>query len=305
MRNPSHTPFLTVFQNELLLNTKRVAPYALMILFCANAVLWWFRGPAVTLSWASNSDFYIARCLVAFSFLLGLPIFNAVIMGDPVLQDFRTGIDPLIFSKPVSRAQYLLGKFFGNFFVLLCCQAVFPLTQLVLQAFPTSQMVVLPFRVVPYFKHFFFFLVITHLTLAAFYFTVGTLTRNSKIVYGLAISFYPIYVALMLFFVSPLTLRWKIFFDAFLLSSGPSNNGFGNSAAFLNSYVMHYTPDMVINRLLLILGAVVCLAIAYMKFPTHDGAQAKAQFSTFKWSPRVKFERVRTFAAIAYNEVLL
>ena len=33
MRNPFHTPFVTVFQNEVLLNSKRVAPYALTILF--------------------------------------------------------------------------------------------------------------------------------------------------------------------------------------------------------------------------------------------------------------------------------
>jgi len=298
-------PFAAIVFNEVLLNSKRVAPYALIVVCSAVAVMGWVKGPAVALGWATNSDFYIARGLKAFSFLLGPPLFTAVIMGDPVIKDSRLGINPLIFSKPIHRAHYLLGKFFGSFFVLACCLAAFPLTQLVLQAFRPSGMVVQQAKVLPYFKHFFFFVVITHLTLAAFYFTVGALTRNSKTVYGLAISFYPIYVALMLFFVSPLTLRWKIFFDAFLLSSGPSNNGFGNSAAFLNSYVMHYTPDMVINRLLLILGAVVCLAIAYMKFPTHDGAQAKAQFSTFKWSPRVKFERVRTFAAIAYNEVLL
>src|SRR5687767_8206681 len=194
MRNPLHTQFAAVFQTEVLLNSKRVAPYALMILFAAHAVLWWSHGPAVKLGWATNSDFYIVRNLLGFSFLLGLPIFNAVIMSDPVIRDFRIGIEPLIFSKPISRGSYLLGKFFGNFFVLVCCQAVFPLTLLVLQAFRTTQMIVQPFKVFPYFKHFFFFVVITHLVMAAFYFTVGTLTRNSKITYGLAVCFYPLYI---------------------------------------------------------------------------------------------------------------
>src|SRR5688500_11929469 len=105
MRNPLHTPFAAVFQNEVLLNSKRVAPYALMILFIANAVLWWIQ-PAVKFGWATNSDWYIVRCLLGFSFGLGLPIFNAVIMGDPVIRDFRLGVDPLIFSTPVNRAQY-------------------------------------------------------------------------------------------------------------------------------------------------------------------------------------------------------
>src|SRR5438105_13121056 len=157
MINPFHTRFAAIFQNEVLLNAKRIAPYALMVLFSANAVLWWGWGPAVRLGWATNSEYYIVRNLQGFSFILGLPIFNAVIMGDAVIRDFRLGIDPLIFSKPVNRAQYLLGKFFGSFFVLVCCQAVFPLTLLALQAVRPSQMIVLPVQVVPYFKHFFFF----------------------------------------------------------------------------------------------------------------------------------------------------
>jgi len=190
--------FAAIAYNEVLLNSKRVAPYVLMIVCSAAALMGWVRGPAAALGWATNSDFYISRGLKAFSFLLGPPLFSAVIMGDPVIRDFRLHIDPLIFSKPINRAQYLFGKFFGNFFVLVCCMAAFPLTQMLLQAFHPSRMVVQQVKVLPYFKHFFFFVVITHLILAAIYFTVGTVTRNSKIVYGLAVSFYPIYVSLML-----------------------------------------------------------------------------------------------------------
>ena len=112
MRNPLQRPFFAVFQNEVLLNSKRVAPYVLMLLFIANALMWSVRGAAVTRGWATNSDFNIARNILAFSWFLGLPIFNAVIMGDPVLRDFRLGVDSLIFSKPISRASYLIGKFF-------------------------------------------------------------------------------------------------------------------------------------------------------------------------------------------------
>jgi len=276
MRNPLHTPFVAVFQNEVRLNSKRVAPYALMILFTANALLWWFRGPAVNLGWAINSDWHIVRNILAFSFLLGLPIFNAVIMGDPVLRDFRTEVDPLIFSKPVSRAQYLLGKFFGNFFVLVCCQAVFPVTQMVLQPFPTSGMIVQPFRVFPYVKHFFFFLVITHLALAAFYFTVGTLTRNSKIVYGLAACFYPIYLAYGLFLIRPLPVRWRAMLDPMQLGATLRGNGFLHSAEFLNQYVVPYTADMIANRVVLIALAAICLLVLYFRFSIVERTSTRA-----------------------------
>jgi ABC-2 type transport system permease protein len=292
MRNPLHTPFVAVFQNEVLLSSKRVAPYVLTILFIANAVLWWGRGPAVQLGWATNSDWHIARTILAFSFLLGLPIFNAVIMGDPVIRDFRTEVDPLIFSKPVTRAQYLLGKFFGNFFVLVCCQAVFPLTLLVLQAFPTSQMIVQPFRVFPYFKHFFFFLVITHLLLAAFYFTVGTLTRNSKIVYGLAACFYPLYISYGLVLLRPLPFRWRLMVDPMLLGASLRGNGFLHSAEFLNQYVVPYTADMIANRLVMILAGAACLAFLYHRFTIAERVSVE-RFSVLSLSAtteRVSFD---------------
>ena len=275
MRNPFHTPLVAVFQNEVRLNSKRVAPYALMILFIANAVLWWIQ-PAVKFGWATNSDWYIVRNLLAFSFLLGLPIFNAVIMGDPVIRDFRLGADPLIFSKPVNRGQYLLGKFFGNFFVLVCCQAAFPVTQLLLQAFSTSKMIVLPVRVFPYFKHFLFFLVITHLFLAALYFAVGTLTRNSKIVYGLAVCFYPILIAYGLFVLRRLPVRWQLSLDPLLLSASLRGNGFLHSAEFLNRYVVVYTPDMIANRMVMIGLAAICLLVLYFRFSIVERTSNRA-----------------------------
>jgi ABC-type transport system involved in multi-copper enzyme maturation permease subunit len=279
MINPFQTRFFTIFQNEVRLNSKRVAPYAMIVLFIGAAVLGWGRGPAVALGWATNSDFYIARGLKAFSFLFGLPIFNAVIMGDAVIRDFRFGIDPLIFSKPLNRAQYLFGKFFGNFFALLCCMAAFPLTMFALQAFHPAQMVVQPVKVIPYFKHFFFFVVITQFALAAFYFMAGSLTRSSKIVYGLAVCFYPLFISAMLFLPGIVTVRGRNFLDVFLLNSGPSSNGFGNSADYLNQYVYSYTPDMIANRTLLVFTALLCLTVLYFRFRTTASSRQAPEFS--------------------------
>src|SRR5258706_14770488 len=141
MRNPARTPLSAVFQNEVLLNSKRVAPYALAILFSSNAVLWSVAGAAVHYGWATNSDFYIARNFAGFACgILGLPLFGAIIMADPVIRDWNLNVAPLIFSKAVSRAAYLAGKFFGSFLVLVCCQVTFALTMLLLQVVHTSRM---------------------------------------------------------------------------------------------------------------------------------------------------------------------
>jgi ABC-type transport system involved in multi-copper enzyme maturation permease subunit len=267
MRNPFQTSFAAVFANEVLLNTKRVAPYVLMVFFASNALLWWGKGPAVGMGWATNAEFYIQRNMGAFSFILGMPIFTAMIMGDAVIRDFRLGVDPLIFSKPVGRGSYLVGKFLGNFFVLLCCQLAFPITYFLLQWVPSSGMVVLPVRVVPYFKHFFIIVVISHLILAAIYFAAGTLTRNPKVVYGLAACFYPAYVAYQLLLknlpaivgVISDPLGWSAQFGM-----GPGI--WYMSADFLNQYVVTYKPAAYVNRSLMIIFSAVLLLIVYLRF---------------------------------------
>src|ERR1700730_1037866 len=283
MRSPFQTPFGAVFQNELLLNSKRVAPYTLMIFFSSNAVLWSVAGAAVHYGWATNSDFYIARNFGGFAFgILGLPLFAALIMADPVIRDFRLGVAPLIFSKPVSRAAYLLGKFCGSFFVLVCCQAAFGLTMLLLQVFHTSRMLVLPFRVFPYFKHFFLILVVSYLLFAAVYFTLGTLTRNAKIVYGLAVFYYPLYIAWQIVILKRLPPRWHIFLDPLLFNMGPGRP-FERSAEYLNNFLVSYTPDMFANRLVVILASVACLTILCLRFAIPESGKVE-KFSVLNLS---------------------
>ena len=267
MRNPFQTQFAAVFTNEVLLNIKRVVPYVLMAFFASNAVLWWGWGPAVGRGWATNAEFYIQRNMGAFSFILGLPIFTAVIIGDAVIRDFRLGLDPLIFSKPVGRGSYLLGKFLGNFFVLVCCQSAFAITLFLLQWVPFSGMVVLPLRIVPFFKHFLFIVVISHLVLAAIYFAAGTLTRKPKVVYGLAACFYPAYIAYQLLLknlpgiVGVITdpLGWSVQFGL-----GPGI--WQMSSAFLNQYVVTYGVAAYVNRASMIIMASLCLLIVYLRF---------------------------------------
>ena len=289
MRNPAQTTFSAVFQNEVLLNSKRVAPYALMVLFSANAVLWSVAGAAVSQGWATNSDFYIVRSFLGFCFITGLPLFAAVIMGDPVIRDFRLGVDPLIFSKPVSRASYLLGKFFGNFFVLVCCQAAFALTLVLLQVLHTPRMVVLPVRVFPYFKHFFFFVVISYLVFAAVYFTIGTLTRNTKIVYASALLFYPFYIAYQAILLKGLPQRWRIVLDPLLFNRVEAVNPWESSADYLNQMVVAYNSDMIVNRALVILISAVCLAILYFRFAITERPGKKVEeFSTLNLSTRAE-----------------
>ena len=284
MRSPARSPFGAIFQNEVLLNSKRVAPYAMAILFGGNAMLWWGWGPAAGRGLATNSDSFIAGVLPVYSFMT-LPLFTALIMADPVIRDFRAGIDPLIFSKPLSRAEYLLGKFFGNFLVLVCCQAAFVLTLFVLQAFRKPGMIVQNVKVFPYLKHFLVFVVISHLVLAAFYFTVGTLTRNAKIVYGLGVSFYPLYITYQTVLLKSFPSRWRIALDPLLMNWGKGHaDAYTASAAWLNQLVITYDSDLILNRGFMLLFAALCLAILYVRFTISERPGRVEKLSTLNLS---------------------
>lgn len=258
----SFRTFAAIVYNELLLNTRRVAPYVMAMLCGGNALLWWARGPAYGRGWATNSDFFIAGVLPIYSFMT-VPLFTAVIMADPVIRDFRAGIDPLIFSKPVSRVQYLLGKFFGSFLTLVLGASAFSLTFFVLQAVPKQGMVVQEPKFFLYPKHFLVLVVISHLVLAAFYFTAGTLTRNAKIVYGLGVAFYPLYSSYQIFLLKGLPYRWRLLLDPLVMNWKNLHN---TSVEVINRHVVVYDPDLIINRAVMILITAICLTILYKRF---------------------------------------
>jgi ABC-2 type transport system permease protein len=273
LKNPVSTPFGAIIQTEALLNTRRVAPYVMIVLFSFNAWLWTVKGAAVHNDWCTNCDYFIVRNLLGFAFMT-LPLFTALIMGDPVSRDFHLGITPLIFSKPVSRATYLFGKFFGNFLVLIACQASFVLTMMILQVFPTAQMIVQPLRVFPYFKHFIFFVVISQLLVAAICFAVGTLTRNSKVVYGIVVISYPLYIAYQVYILKGLPQHWRGALDPLLLNWAGAQSQVADgdyiSAQLINQLTLSYDLAAVANRGALVFLALTCLAVVYLRFSTTE-----------------------------------
>jgi ABC-type transport system involved in multi-copper enzyme maturation permease subunit len=282
----TRTPFAAVFRTEVLLNSKRVVPYVMLALFGVNAWLWWAKGAARYYGWATNGDFFIMRNFVGFSFLT-LPLFTAVLMGDPVIRDFRAGVHPLILSKPVGRAAYLLGKFFGNYFVLFCCQAVFAVALVLFQALRPAGMVVQPARVTPFVLHFLLVVAVSHMVLGALYFTAGTLTRSPKVVYGLGVLFYPVYITFMVL-LKPLPSNWRLRLDP-LLTVWPglvqqAHGAEWENAASINQLTFDYGPDVIINRALALLVAAASLTILYFRFTRSEPSRAGGALTTLDLS---------------------
>jgi ABC-2 type transport system permease protein len=264
MNRIASVPFGGVIRAEMLYNAKRALPYALMLLFSANALLWWGWGPAVARGWAVNGDFYVSRMFVMFSFMT-LPLFIALVMGDVIARDFEAEIDTLIFSKPLRRLEYIAGKFLGNFLVLVCCEAAFAVTFLALQGARTQDMIVVAPRVMPFLQHFLFFTVLSSLPLAALFFAVGALTRNVKLVYGTTIAFYCVYTVWQIR-MREIPLRWRIALDPLLMNFEQTWRGY--DAPSLNQVTVTYDRWMLANRAAMLVVAIACIAVVNLRFST-------------------------------------
>jgi ABC-type transport system involved in multi-copper enzyme maturation permease subunit len=138
----------------------------------------------------------------------------------------------------------------------------------VLQAVPKRGVVTQGVTVTPYIKHFLVFVVLTHLTFAAFYFTVGTLTRNAKIVYGLGVLFYPLLITYNLVLLNNLPLQWRPVLDPLLMRWEKFEHS--RSAEYMNHHIVVYDADLIVNRAAMILIAAVCLVILYRRFNTAE-----------------------------------
>lgn len=280
----ARAPLAAVFRNEVLLAAKRPAPYAMALVFAGNAALWWGWGPATFYGWSTNSDYYIVHLYNGFTFLT-LPLFTAVLMGDPVVRDFRLGVAPLVLSKPVGRAQYLLGKFLGNFFVLACCQAAFMLTLVLLQGFRLEGMVTGPPRLAGYVVHFLLVVVVSHLLLAAVFFTAGTLAQSARLVYLLAVSFYPLVAAYQILVLRALPARWRVLLDP-LLANRLGVLAQTRDPAVLDALAVDYPPALLANRALTVLAAAVCLWVLHARFgKSEPGGEGKGSVLTLGLAP--------------------
>ncbi len=254
---------IAIIRAEMSLNLRRVAPWLLFILFCGNAALWNSGVPVNTRGWATNSDFNIARLMAGFSFLT-LPLFTAMMMGDVVIRDIRLGVDAILLSKPISRIGYLTGKFFGNFLTLVACAFGYALTLFLVQSVATEGRISLAWRTTPYIKHFVLLIVISQLAMAAFCFAVGAITRSAKLVYGLVIISYVLYIALASLVGNRLP-GLESLFDLLLLE-WVNRASRGQSAAAINNSMIVYDGIVIANRLMLIFLAAACLFIAWLRF---------------------------------------
>lgn len=118
-----------IFKFELVYRIKRPDTYVFFLflfLFSIVGVDFIFQGIELG-GVKKNSPLVVAKTMGAITGIF--MILSSMIMGVAVLRDFQYQIESLLFVNPISKKDYLLGRFLGSFAVLLLFLVVFSLVR--------------------------------------------------------------------------------------------------------------------------------------------------------------------------------
>jgi ABC-2 type transport system permease protein len=190
--------FKDIFAFELKYRKARAANYvyfAIMFLLCFAAV----TSDVVQIGGAvgqvkENAPIVIAQMILIMSVFFTL--ISSAIMGVAVLRDFEHNTEAILFSTPIKKFNYLMGRFWGSFVVLLLVATSLPIAFMIGDIWPTREADrLLPFNLITYWQPFFLFVVPNMFFTGAIFFASGALSRKSIVIYTQGILLLVLYLA--------------------------------------------------------------------------------------------------------------
>ncbi|HEX8154156.1 MAG TPA: ABC transporter permease, partial [Thermoanaerobaculia bacterium] len=227
-----------------------------------------------------NSAYATLRNAVMFSLLF--MFVSASFVANAVIRDDETGYGPIIRSTPITKFEYVIGRFLGAYAIAAVCMLVLPLGSILGTLMPWANPANLgPNRITDYLYAYFLIALPNLLLHSAIFFALATITRSMMATYLAVLSFV---------------------FAFFTLQEGGMRRQFNAAVAIgepfgaraVKDAVRYWTiaernamlPDvsgaLLYNRLLWFGVAVLCLAIAYAMFRFADGGMSKRERKKLK-----------------------
>lgn len=190
--------FKDIFLFELKYRKARAANYiyfGIMFLMCILAVttdIVQIGGGVGQVK--ENAPTVIAQMIVIMGVFMSL--IASAIMGVAVLRDFEHNTEAILFSTPIKKISYLMGRYWGSYVVLLLVASSLPLAFMIGDLWPTREADrLLPFNIVTYWQPFFIFVVPNMFFAGALFFASGALSRKSIVIYTQGIMLLVLYLA--------------------------------------------------------------------------------------------------------------
>ncbi|MCH9661733.1 MAG: peptidase M1, partial [Bacteroidetes bacterium] len=251
-----------IFKFEIQYRIRRPDTYVFFLflfLFSIVGVDFIFQGSDLGLM-KKNSPLVIAKTMGAITGIF--MILASMILGVSVLRDFEYEIESLMFSTPIHKKDYLIGRFLGSFTVLLFAFSGIPLGMLLGEFMPWNNPDdLLAFNAMVYLKTF---LMVTLPTLffgASLFFVTGALSRNLVVVYTQGII---LFVAFML--TKAITNDfWQAILDPFSLTT-TTYATMSWTALEKSTQALPFFGALMYNKLFWLSLGVVALLYGYKKF---------------------------------------
>lgn len=267
----------SILKFELSYRFRRPATYiyfAILFLLCFLFV----TTDAITIGGAVgnvniNSPFTITQVVMLLT-LIGALIISAV-MGTPVFRDFEHNIHEIMFTTPVTKFQYLGGRFAGSYIT-----ALFIFSGILLGIFTGLYMPWIdkeqigPFMLRAYTFPFFEFIVPNLFILGVFFFATGTLMRNQLAIYVQGMAFLIIYLVLTSLSVDVETNPTSSLFDPFGINAAFYITRYWTPAE-KNILVVPFESYLLWNRLIWLGAACIIAIITYQVFTFSKTASLK------------------------------
>ncbi len=258
-----------IFKFEIKYRWKRPATYiyfAIMFLLPFIATI----SPYIGIGSGSgqvkdNSPVVIASMLSVLSALPGLLLASGI-MGVAVLRDFEQKTGPLFFTTPITKIQYLGGRFLGSFLVaaFVFSGAVFGMMLGHLSPWADADKL-LPFNAWYYWQPFFTFVLPNLFLMAGLFFMGGTLSKRIIVVFTQGVGLLTFYMISVQMLGDLDNQSMAAIIDPFGLNTRGYITQYW-TVAEKNTQVIPLVGDFLTNRLIWIMVGVVSLVVTYFGF---------------------------------------
>lgn len=279
--------FLEILRFELKYALKKPSTYVFFSLYFVLYLLLSFLASGIIPTGASDSNTFFNSALgnaaayhVFNQNILAL-IHNMIIiaiMATAIQRDFEFNSHALFFTKPITKASYFFGRFFGVMLVALLVFSGQLFGLLLGSAIGHGQLAIGPIHLYNYIQPFLYFVVPNTFLFGAIYFSLTTFLRNTTIAYLFTVIFF-------LFDLASSSVLSDIDYQSLAAMLDP----YGNKA--LQKLTQYWTPseqnerllplaaELLYNRLMWLGLAILITWFSYMRFSFSQFLNPSKRFS--------------------------
>lgn len=254
-----------IFKFEIQYRAKRLETYlyfVILFFFSIVAVDFFLQGTSSVDK--TNAPVVIAKTMAIVSAIFMM--LSSMIMGVGVLRDFEHKMESILFVKPIRKRDYLLGRFFGSFVVLVFIFSGLLFGMIIGEFMPWKDVNdLLQFNAWNYVQPFIYVVLPSLFFSGAVFFVSGALSRKLIVVYTQGIVFLVLYILTLVLSRGMEDPFFANLLDPFAMQTIESIAQFWTPLE-RNSFILPVEGVMLLNRLLWMLVGGIILTVGYYSF---------------------------------------